>query len=181
MQQPPQLWILVLALAAAPALGQVKLCSDGPSLNTAQAASAAAAEKVDESKFLRGVDRCPTLPADSPFIWSYQQGPDFGVCYGSRSGENDSAFGIYLGNFPSFNPEQGVAIGPGKVAGYVVTWYELDPGIDSAFSRQTLVTFCHDQNYTEAAHVWVNASNPKELSVSLSALERMSFKNEGAP
>src|SRR5690606_2367126 len=147
MQRHRNSWILVFALAAAPALGQVKPCSDGPVLDTAEAASAAAAATADASTFVRGIDRCPTVSAGSKFTWSYNQGPDFGVCYGSESGTNENVFGVYLGNFPSFNPKDGVVIGQGVVAGHEVAWYKQDPRNDSSeFSRQTLVVFCHDPN-----------------------------------
>jgi len=85
------------------------------------------------------------------------------------------AFGIYLGNHPSFHPERATGIGKGKVAGRRVTWYRQDPG-DSvlALSRQTLVTL--DRKWGYVAHIWVAADTEQQLLDRLSVLERIVFK-----
>jgi hypothetical protein len=172
------LWISLLALAVCPAIGQVKLCGSGSVLDTPEAAAAAAADTSGAANSLRGVDRCPTLPRRSRFTWAYHEGPDFGVCYGSLPGAKRSSFGVYLGNFPSFIPKEGIAIEKGVVGGHDVTWYEQDPNDrPSKLYRQTLIIFCHDPNYTDAAHIWVSAENRTELATSLSDLGRMLFKH----
>lgn len=122
-----------------------------------------------------GVDSCPTLPADSGLQWTYQDGPDFGVCYASPVGTDESVFGIYLGNFPSFHPERSMRVGKGKVAGRSVEWYRQEESAErSPFARQTLVTL--DRKRGNVAHVWVMANNQEELQARLAILERIVFK-----
>ncbi|WP_434212478.1 hypothetical protein [[Pseudomonas] boreopolis] len=85
------------------------------------------------------------------------------------------AFGIYLGNHPSFHPEHSNRISKGKVAGCRVTWYRQDPeDWDSAFSRQTLLTL--DRKWGYVAHIWVAADTEQQLLDRLSVLERIVFK-----
>ncbi|MGY1411252.1 MULTISPECIES: hypothetical protein [unclassified Luteimonas] len=123
----------------------------------------------------RSIEVCPTLPSDSGLEWTYSEGPDFDVCRASVIGSEDQAFGIYLGNHPSFHPERAERIGKGKVAGRRVTWYRQDPGdSNSAFSRQTLLTL--DRKWGYVAHIWVTADTEQQLLDRLSALERIAFK-----
>ncbi|MCR6496757.1 hypothetical protein LJB71_11420 [Thermomonas sp. S9] len=123
----------------------------------------------------RSVEVCPALPPESGLEWTYSEGPDFDVCRASALGSEDLAFGIYLGNHPSFHPERTSRIGKGTVAGRRVAWYRQDPGDSgSAFSRQTLLTL--DRKWGYVAHIWVAADTEQELHDRLSVLERIVFK-----
>lgn len=125
--------------------------------------------------FARSVDVCPTLPPDSGLEWTYSKGLDFDVCRASAPGSDDLAFGIYLGNHPSFHPERATRIGKGKIAGRDVTWYQQEPNdARSAFSRQTLLTLNRKEGYV--AHIWVSADTKQQLSDRLSILKRIVFK-----
>ena len=125
--------------------------------------------------FADSTDACPTLPADSGLKWTYQDGPDFGVCYASLVDTEQSVFGIYLGNHPSFHPEHSTMIGKGRVAGRRIDWYRQDASDDdSPFARQTLLTLDGKGGYV--AHVWVTANNEQELQARLAILERLVFK-----
>ena len=119
-------------------------------------------------------DHCPTLPAGSGVSWTYQQGPDFGVCYAVDSATKKDAFGVYLGFAPSFHPESAKAIQAGNVGGRKITWYQRAPSSDpSAYSRETLVEL---DRQGSVAHVWVTASSKQQLAQRLSVLRRLQFK-----
>jgi len=123
----------------------------------------------------RSVEVCPALPADSGLEWTYSEGPDFDVCRASAPGSESLAFGVYVGNHPSFHPKRSNRIGKGKIAGRRVTWYRQEPGdSDSAFFRQTVLTL--DRKWGYVAHIWVAADTEQQLLDRLSVLERMAFK-----
>jgi hypothetical protein len=123
----------------------------------------------------RSVEVCPSLPANSGLEWTYSEGPDFDVCRASIRGSESLAFGIYLGNHPSFHPDRSDHIGNGKVASRRVSWYRQEPNdSDSAFSRQTLLTL--DRKLGYVAHIWVTADTEQQLLDRLSVLERIVFK-----
>jgi hypothetical protein len=125
--------------------------------------------------FARSVEVCPTLPSDSGLEWTYHEGPDFDVCRAFPPGSEDLAFGIYLGNHPSFHPERSNRIEKGKVAGRRVTWYRQEQNdSNSAFSCQTLLTL--DRKWDYVAHIWVAADTEQKLLDRLSVLERIVFK-----
>jgi len=96
------------------------------------------------------------------------------VCRAHASGSDVLAFGIYLGNHPSFDPSDATRIGKGKVAGRRVTWYIQEPHGAAALSRQTLLTL--DRKWGYVAHIWVAASTEQQLQHHLSVLERIVFK-----
>lgn len=149
--------------AAAAADAASAPASDSPV--TAAVASASGSEPASS-------ERCPVLPADAGFAWTYRQGPDFGLCHASATGSSKTAFGLYLGNHPSFDPGIATAIGKGQVAGREVTWYAPDDG--NAQGRQTLIVLNAQWGYV--AHLWVSPGTPEEVKARLSALERMSFE-----
>ena len=119
----------------------------------------------------RSVEVCPELPADSNLVWSHHEGPDFDVCYAAEPGSDATAFGVYLGNAPSFNPDDGARIGKGRVAGRRVVWYRHGA---SPLDRQTLLMLDRKSGY--AAHIWVAAESDQQLQNRLSVLERIAFK-----
>src|SRR5262245_54015502 len=49
---------------------------------------------------------CPVLPSNSGVTWSYREGPDFDVCYALAAKSKVSIFGVYLGNWPQFDPDK---------------------------------------------------------------------------
>jgi len=120
-------------------------------------------------------DHCPTLPSGATLHWEYSQGPDFGVCYALASGSKDTAFGIYLGNFPSFNPEHATRVGSGIVGGRDVVWYRHGTGAAAdRYSRDTIVTLDEKRRYL--AHIWVLAVSEQQLQERLSILGRIRFR-----
>ena len=120
-------------------------------------------------------DVCPVLPPASGFVWTHSKGPDFDVCRASVLGSEDLAFGIYLGNHPSFRPERHDRVGKSKVAGRRVSWYRSEnDAAGEEFSRQTLVVLHRRTGYV--AHVWVNAASEQELADRLSILQRIAFR-----
>ena len=123
----------------------------------------------------RSVEVCPILPEGAGLEWTYHQGPDFDVCYAHVPGSDDLAFGIYLGNAPSFHPERATRIGKGKVAGRRVAWHRQDEsGSSSPLSRQALLTL--DRKWGYVAHIWVAADTDQQLADRLSVLESIAFK-----
>ncbi len=117
---------------------------------------------------------CPSLPGEE-FTWTHKKGPDFDICYAKPSGSKETAFGVYLGNAPGFNPQKGTAIDGGEVGGYVVTWYQVpkEPGT-TEFARQTIVYLSGKQGLL--AHVWLNAATSDQLAQRLAALKKLQFK-----
>ena len=170
---------LSTALASSTAWGQ----SMSPSQSDADApaqADASAAESVGEEPIPEAEtnpnDSCPTLPENSGLTWTYQQGPDFGVCYAALQGSSSSVFGIYLGNYPSFHPERATALDKGNVGGKQVIWYRQDQTDDnSPFARQTLLMLDGQSGFV--AHIWVTADTDKQLKDRLAILERITFKH----
>ncbi len=123
----------------------------------------------------QSVEVCPSLPANSGLEWTYSEGPDFDVCRAYVRGSESLAFGIYLGNHPSFHPGRSDHIGNGKVASRRVTWYRQGPNdSDSAFFRHTLLTLDGKTGYV--AHIWVAADTEQQLRGRLSVLESIVFK-----
>jgi hypothetical protein len=58
------------------------------------------------------------IPADGFRLeWVRQNGPDFIVCYAMEADNKKQAFGIYLGNFPNFDPSKSAVVMAGSVAG----------------------------------------------------------------
>ncbi len=129
------------------------------------------------ASYSQPVEHCPVLPADSEMTWSYQQGPDFGVCYAVDSSTGKDAFGIYLGYAPKFDPSQGKAIGDGNVGGRKVKWYERSSfyihSNPAEFSQETVIEL--DRNGS-LAHVWVVATSPQQLTQRLAVLSRLQFR-----
>lgn len=117
---------------------------------------------------------CPALPANSGFDWVYKQGPDFAVCYANEHGSEETAFGIYFGENPSFRATDAMKLGKGRVAGREVTWYKQAPAEGkSPLGRETVIHI--DKRYGAVAHVWVRATTETELEQRLSALEQIAF------
>lgn len=124
----------------------------------------------------RSVEVCPELPAGSSIEWTYNEGPDFDVCYAHPSGSDEMMFGVYLGNHPSFRPKRSSRIGKGKVAGHRIVWYRPEPSNSPAsLYRQTLLTLDPEAGYV--AHLWVVAETEQEMRERLSILEHIRFKS----
>jgi hypothetical protein len=126
------------------------------------------------------VEPCPTLPSDSGLEWSYYEGPDFDVCYARHSASRAQAFGIYLGNHPSFDPAKGTKVATGSVAGRDIVWYRGFGNSDESQSPglQTVVTLgSQHKPYASVAHVWVPADEEPRLRLYLEVLKRIDFKD----
>lgn len=132
----------------------------------------AAAMAFSASAAARSIEVCPELPGYSNLAWSYQEGPDFDVCYAREPGSEATAFGAYLGNHPSFHSDGAVRSGKGRVAGRRVAWYHLDATEgEQPWGRQTLLMLDRKNGYV--AHIWVMADTEQQLQDRLSVLERM--------
>jgi len=122
---------------------------------------------------------CPTLPPESGLEWKYLDGPDFGICYAMHAATKADAFGIYLGNFPSFNPAKGIKVATGTLAGKEVVWYRGFGNDDQSQDRVWQTVLQLGNSYTSVAHVWVDASDEQRLQRCLTILERIVFKPSG--
>lgn len=123
----------------------------------------------------RSVDQCPVLPIGSGLEWTYSEGIDFDICRAHTNGSTQTAFGIYLGNHPSFKPELATPIGDGEVAARRVTWYRRDAATSASdLSRQTLLMLDRKSDYV--AHIWLIADTEQQLADRLSILKRIVFK-----
>jgi hypothetical protein len=98
------------------------------------------------------------------------------VCRAHAPDSDDLAFGIYLGNHPSFDQERAERLDKGKVGGFCVTWYRHGQRLSgSSLARQTLLTL--DRRWGYVAHIWVAADTQEQLQDRLSVLERIVFKS----
>ena len=116
---------------------------------------------------------CPTLPAGSGLVWTYQQGPDFGVCYAADVNTKKDVLGVYLGYYPSFSPDPNKPHTKGIIDGHAVDWYSRDLGEGKeTLVREALVS---DQKGV-FAHVWVMAESKDELAQHMETATKMLFK-----
>lgn len=123
--------------------------------------------------------RCPTLPEGTDLVWSYSEGPDFEVCYAMTADSSATAFGFYFGRWPSFDPDEGVPVGDGTLAGQAVVWYQRLTGEDDEvrpgeLAQQTVLVLNPDNHFV--AHVWVMGATPEELQARLGVLEAVSLE-----
>jgi hypothetical protein len=119
---------------------------------------------------------CPSLPADSALEWVRQAGPDFIVCYAMEAGGKQQAFGIYLGNFPSFDPSKSTVVMPGSVAGRDVVWFR-GPDNGKKLSLQTVTSGSVHRPYATKVHVWTSAEDEPTLQRRLEILQRLDFSD----
>jgi len=120
----------------------------------------------------RGI--CPILPADAGLQWRVEQGPDFFVCRADTIDAGKSAFGVYLGYFPSFHPDRANFLGRGKVSGRKVRWYATEANREGrSLGRETVVKTGNGG----VAHIWVAATSQAELDARLRILSAMTFRH----
>ncbi|MBS0215413.1 MAG: hypothetical protein JSR63_03195 [Proteobacteria bacterium] len=117
-------------------------------------------------------DRCPILPENSGVEWSYQEGPDFDLCYAIDASSKKDLFGVYTGFTPSFNPGTSTPVGDGIVAGQKIQWYSASGEHVDQFSRQTLLHV--DQKIL--MHVWISADNETDSKHAEEVLAQMKFR-----
>lgn len=122
--------------------------------------------------FAQEVDRCPILPDNSGAEWSYQEGPDFDLCYAIDTTSKKDLFGVYTGFAPSFKPENSTPIGDGTVAGQKVQWYPASGEHVDQFSKQTLLHL--DKRIL--MHVWISADNEADARRAEEILGKMKFR-----
>lgn len=127
-------------------------------------ASSAAADEA-------AAQRCPKLPANSGFTWTYQRGPDFGVCYARKSGDSTQVIGVYAGFAPDFQPDPKKIIRQGKIGTDAIQWYrkqtmdkEFKVGAETLYSRGQTIN-----------HIWVLAQDEQSLVGLLSLSESLDF------
>lgn len=117
-------------------------------------------------------DRCPILPDNSGVEWSYQEGPDFDLCYAMDANTRKDLFGVYTGFFPSFKPGESAPIGGGTVAGQTIQWYPASGEHVDQFSRQALLHV----NDRILMHVWISADNEADAKHAEEVLASMKFR-----
>ena len=117
-------------------------------------------------------DRCPILPDGSGVEWSYQEGPDFDLCYAIDEKSKKDLFGVYTGFFPSFKPEASTPIGDGTVAGQKIQWYPASGEHVDQFSKQALLHV--DEKIL--MHVWISADNEADAKHAEEVLGKMKFR-----
>ncbi|PNS09742.1 hypothetical protein [Solilutibacter silvestris] len=117
-------------------------------------------------------DRCPILPDSSGVEWSYQEGPDFDLCYAMDAKSKKDLFGVYTGFFPSFKPETSSPIGEGIVAGQKIQWYPASGEHAEQFSKQTVL---HVDGKI-LMHVWISADNEADAKLAQEVLSKMKFR-----
>jgi hypothetical protein len=120
---------------------------------------------------------CPSLPADSGLEWVRHNGPDFIVCYAMEAGGKKQAFGIYLGNHPSFDPSKGTVVMAGNVAGREVVWFRGPDDRDKKLSLQTVTSGSDRRPYATKAQVWTGADDEPTLRRRLEILQRLDFSD----
>jgi hypothetical protein len=165
-------YLIALALLAAWTVTPAQAI---PQATSAQPAHIPAFEQSPAFNSPGALAVCPILPANSGMRWILQSGPDFSVCYAVAKSVNRSVIGVYLGNYPGFQPANATPIGKGTVAGRKVLWYHGEPGDhESLLARQTLITLNQGGSYM--AHVWVSATTKAELESRLAVLAHMRFQ-----
>jgi hypothetical protein len=120
---------------------------------------------------------CPSIPADSDLEWVRHDGPDFIVCYAMEAGGKEQAFGIYLGNHPSFDPSKSTAVMAGSLAGRNVVWYRGPDDGYKKLSLQTVTSGSERRPYATRAHVWTGADDEPALQRRLEILRRLDFRD----
>ena len=120
---------------------------------------------------------CPSLPADSGLEWVRHDGPDFIVCYAMETGGKKQAFGIYLGNHPSFDPSKSTVVMVGSVAGGNVVWYRGPDDGDNKLSLQTVISGSDRRPNATKAHVWTGADDEPALRRRLEILQHLNFSD----
>lgn len=122
--------------------------------------------------FAQDGDRCPILPDQSGVEWSYQEGPDFDLCYAIDATSGKDLFGVYTGFTPSFNPQGSPPIGDGAVAGQKIQWYPASGEHLDQFSKQTLLHV----DTRILMHVWISADNEADSRHAEEVLAKMKFR-----
>jgi hypothetical protein len=113
----------------------------------------------------------------SLMTWSVVQGPDFVVYYGKAKPPLSGGVGIYLGGWPSFEPDPSSTIVSGQLGIFPVKWRrKVSP--DEGIGQEAVIAL--DEDYLKA-HVWLEAKQPDDLDKllgELSQLPTFSFKHE---
>jgi hypothetical protein len=130
---------------------------------------------ISQITFARSIEVCPTLPDESDLVWIYQEGIDFDICYAVHSETEATAFGIYMGGYPSFKLVEGVKIETGIVATKKITWYQMEAEESPLVpARQTLMLINEQDEWF--AHIWIVPESNEELQTSISILKRIVFR-----
>lgn len=129
------------------------------------ASSASADDAADQ--------RCPKLPANSGFTWTYQRGPDFGVCYAGKAGDPTQVIGVYAGFAPDFQPDPKKIIQQGKIGTDVIQWYRKQ-AMDKEFKVGAETLYSRGQTIN---HIWLLAQDEASLSSLITLSESLNFAN----
>ena len=113
------------------------------------------------------------MPANSGFTWTYQRGPDFGVCYAGKAGDSTRVIGVYAGFAPDFQPDPKQILRQGKIGADVVHWYKKQ-AMDKQFKVGAETLYSRGQTIN---HIWVLAQDEQSLSALISLSESLTFAN----
>jgi len=139
----------------------------------------------------RAENICPSLPVIAGVEWNYKEGPDFYICYAVKG--TKQLFGLYLGNFPNFHPDQNATGRKGRIGGFDVVWYS-GKSDDAAkpIKIQTILKISSRPEPTvdgpppppggpEFAHIWINAANELDMVDVLKLVQDLKFKTTASP
>lgn len=132
------------------------------------------------------VDRfCPYLPQETKFVWKYNQGPDFSVCYAYPESESNFSakpsllIGVYIGDHPDFSENRDNVIQHSKVGVSTVTWYKRSPndfGYENAIETIYELPRRDKGNRINYAHIWILTKDGKEIKSALdNVIKYMNF------
>jgi len=111
------------------------------------------------------------------YTWELKSGADFDVYYASKSNNESSGIGIYLGNMPNFDDSDNLSHQSGTILGKKVSWVVQDGSMNAphAFYRTTLFEYRRGIFHTKV-HIWVYASDREEMDLLLSNLKSLRLK-----
>jgi len=127
------------------------------------------AENNDADRF------CPHLPRETKFVWKYNQGPDFSVCYAYPESESNFSaspsllIGVYIGNHPDFK-NQGKVVQQSKIGASTVKWYKKS---SNGFGYENAIEALYDlprrdkDDRTNYAHIWILTKDEKVVKSTL--------------
>jgi hypothetical protein len=113
----------------------------------------------------------------SLMTWSVVPGPDFVVYYGKAKPPLSGGVGIYLGGWPSFEPDPSSTVVSGQLGIFPVKW-RRNVLPEGGIRQEAVIPL--DEDYLKA-HVWLDAQQQGDLDKllgELSHLPTFSFKHE---
>ncbi len=95
----------------------------------------------------------------SSMAWSWFKGPDFDIYEGHAKSPLVGGVGIYMGEFPDFQPPAGNPGISGRLGGHNVQWFESRQK-DGFLRKETLLRV----RASETCHVWIYGSSRSDIA-----------------